>query len=309
LDPKSPVSLYYIYVHYFSIKDYKHAFDYFKKGFKIGFPLEKQYSLKPTISFIHLPKLLIPLCYNFTDYDLGIEACELFIKNNPPDKSINDWYEIFINMKRLPPLKPPVVFDKKVICFVADGGYGEWDGSSLEKGIGGSEKYIIMMAKYMKKLTDCIILVFCKTPTIIECDGVKYIPLNNIYTSLTVHYIDICIISRFSQYLPVVMNGYTDKVYAVVHDVTLSGEVIIDSPKLKNIICLTEWHKNYFLEKHPEMKDKTIVIGNGIEEFVIKSHEKKPFKFIYTFFIGNNLLISSIISLSVIFIYLLFISV
>ncbi len=202
-----------------------------------------------------------------------------------PEKSINDWYEIFKNMKLLPPLKPPVVFDKKVICFIADGGYSEWNGNTIDKGIGGSEKYIIMMAKYMKKNSDCIILVFCNTPTIVECDGVKYIPLNNIYTSLTVHYIDICIISRYSQYLPVAMNSYADKIYAVVHDVTLSGEIIIDSPKLKNIICLTEWHKNYFLEKHPEMKDKTIIIGNGIENFTKTSTipiNKQPFKFIYT---------------------------
>ena len=33
MDPDRPDSLYYIGVHHFSIKDYKQAFDYFKKGF------------------------------------------------------------------------------------------------------------------------------------------------------------------------------------------------------------------------------------------------------------------------------------
>jgi hypothetical protein len=291
MDKGRPDSLFFIGLHFYNMNDYIKAFDYFKQAFNIGFPIEKQYSLKPTISYIHLPKLLIPLCYNFKDFDLGIRACELYAKNNPPDKSIEDWYIIMQQMKILPKLQPPVIFDKKVICFIADGGYSEWNGNSIDMGIGGSEKYIIMMAKYMRKHFDGIILVFCNTSTMIECDGVKYIPLNNIYTSLTTHYIDICIISRYSQYIPLASNSYADKIYVVAHDLTLSGDIIIDSPKLKNIICLTEWHKNFFLNKHPEMKDKTIIIGNGIELFTVPITEKKTFKFIYSSAANRGLII------------------
>ena len=291
LDKGRPDSLFFIGLHFFNINDYIKAFEYFKQAFNIGFPIEKQYSLKPTISYIHLPKVLIPLCFNFKDFDLGMKACELYMKNNPPDKIINDWYTIMQQMKLLPPLKPPVIFDKKVICFIADGGYSEWNGNSIDSGIGGSEKYIIMMAKYMRKHFDGIILVFCNTSTMVECDGVKYIPINNIYISLTTHYIDICIISRYSHFIPLATNSYADKIYVVAHDVLLSGDVIIDSPKLKNIICLTEWHKEYFLEKHPSLKDKTIVIGNGIEPFTLQPKGKKPFKFIYSSAANRGLII------------------
>jgi len=291
LDKGRPDSLYFIGMHYYINNDYMKAFDYFKQAFNIGFPIEKQYSLKPTISYLHLPKALIPLCFNFKDFDLGMKACELYMKNNPPDKTINDWYIIMQQMKNLPPLKPPVIFDKKVICFIADGGYSEWNGNSINNGIGGSEKYIIMMAKYMRKYFDGIILVFCNTSTMVECDGVKYIPINNIYISLTTHYIDYCIISRYSHFIPLATNSYVDKIYVVAHDVLLSGEVIIDSPKLKNIICLTEWHKEYFLEKHPTLREKTIVIGNGIEKFTAPITEKKPFKFIYSSAANRGLII------------------
>lgn len=291
LDKDRPDSLYFIGVHYYNNNDTIKAFEYLKMAFNKGFPIEKQYSLKPNISYIHLPAILIPLCFNFKEFDLGIKACELYINHNKPEKNINDWLLIMQQMKMLPPLRPPVVFDKKVICFIADGGYHEWTGNNINSGIGGSEKYIIMMAKYIKKHFDGIVLVFCNTNTIIECEGVKYIPINNIYMSLTTHYIDICIISRYSHFIPLATNSYVDKIYVVAHDILLSGEVIIDSPKLKNIICLTEWHKDYFLEKHPSLKEKTIVIGNGIEQFTVTLTKKEPFKFIYSSAANRGLLI------------------
>ena len=297
MDRERPDSIYFIGLHFLHVENYVTAFNYFKTAFEIGFPLEKQFSLKPTISYTHLPKLLVPLCYKFKDFDLGFKACEIYLKHNTMStnahayKYIFDWYDIFICMKILPPLKAPIVFDKKIICFIADGGYGEWNGNSIAGGIGGAEKYIIMMAKNMKKYFDGIILVFCNTNTTLECDGVTYFPLNDMYTALTTHYIDICIISRYSHYIPLVTNSYVDKIYVVVHDVTLTGTVIIDSPKLKNIICLTDWHKNYFIEKHPEMKEKIIVIGNGIELFSVPLTHKQPWRFIYSSAANRGLLI------------------
>jgi glycosyltransferase involved in cell wall biosynthesis len=288
LDKERPDSLFFIGLHYYSNGDIVKSYDYFKQAFNLGFPIEKQYSLKPTLSFQYLPELIIPLAFNNKDFNLGIEACNRYMNNNPPNKIINDWYKIFEQIIVLPPLVKPIITDKKIICFIADGGYSEWSGKNIEKGLGGSEKYIVMMAENMKKMTGLNVIVFCNTIETVLYNDVMYIPLNQLYQTITSYYIDICIISRYSHYIPLVTNSYVEKIYVVVHDLILSGDVIINSPKLKNIICLTNWHKEYFINHYPDMKDKTIVIGNGI--MPIKINKKQPFKFIYSSFANRGLL-------------------
>ena len=93
LDNERPESQYFLGIHYY-LKSYeitndieiinnkKIAFDYFEKAYTIGYPLNKQYSLKPTLSFYFLPNFLSELCLYFKKYNFGKEVCEYFLKNN-----------------------------------------------------------------------------------------------------------------------------------------------------------------------------------------------------------------------------------
>jgi len=84
-DPSRPEALYFIGVHYYlegGSNSIRLAYDYFKKGFKIGFPVHCQYSLKPTLSYHFLPKFLCKICYEMKDYVTGLNSAELFLKNN-----------------------------------------------------------------------------------------------------------------------------------------------------------------------------------------------------------------------------------
>ena len=79
LDPERPDSLYFLGIHWHLQKNYARAHEYFKKGFEVGYPIHRQYSLKPTLSFHFLPKFLAETSYYMKDYALGLKCCELFL--------------------------------------------------------------------------------------------------------------------------------------------------------------------------------------------------------------------------------------
>jgi hypothetical protein len=61
----------------------------------------------------------------------------------------------------------PLRYHKPYFCFVADGVFSEWTGRDiLTKGVGGSETYIIEMAKYIQQSNKFQVVVFCKCSNI-----------------------------------------------------------------------------------------------------------------------------------------------
>ncbi len=300
LDPERPEPLYFIGIHYFLENNKKLAYDNFKKAFEIGLPIEKQYSVKPTLSLYFLPLYLVPLCYDVKDFELGHKCSLYFLQNNPPTvdnyNMIKEWYAIFNKLIMMPPKSKPIILNEKLICFVADGGFNEWSGSDIDKkGVGGSETHVIEMARNMKRImNDSEIIVFCNTKLInnkVEiCDGVKYIPLSEFYKVCTTYYIDTCIISRYSEYIPVAINSYVENIYVFAHDLTLSGNLIPLSPKIKKIFCLTEWHKEYFNNQMKGISHLTEALNYGINTFKFPKREKQKYKFIFSSFANRGLL-------------------
>jgi hypothetical protein len=47
------------------------------------------------------------------------------------------------------------------------------------------------------------------TSNITEFEGVKYLPLSEVYKVITNYYIDTCIVSRYSEYAAVAINTHT----------------------------------------------------------------------------------------------------
>ena len=300
IDESRPESLYFIGIHYYLENNYNKAFSYFKKAFEIGFPEHCQYSLKPTLSFHFLPKFLCKICYVLNEYELGFKAGELFIKNNQPTADsyteIVSWYKIYEKLSIKVENCSPKIPKKPILCFHADGGFNTWSGSSiLTIGVGGSETYIIEHARYIQKSGLFDVFVFCNCLEEENFEGVIYKPLSQYYSFIQQNYIHTCIVSRFSEYLPVTFKGFIENVYFVVHDLTPSGIVIPIDNKLKKIFCLTEWHVSYFTDIFPSLKNITVPFYYGIDfqKFQNDRNEisfKQQYKFIYSSFPNRGLL-------------------
>ena len=298
VDESRPEALYFIGIHYYLENNIKKAFVYFKKAFEIGFPIHCQYSLKPTLSYHFVPKFLCKICYELKEYELGKKAGEYFLKNNLSNadsyQEIMSWYKIYEKLTIPVEYCKPSVPEKPIFCFHADGGFNNWSGSSiLSIGVGGSETYIIEHARHIQKSGLFDVYVFCNCIEEENFEGVIYKPLSKYYSFIKQNYIHTCIISRFSEYLPVTFDGFTENVYLVVHDLTPSGVVIPMNKKLKKIFCLTEWHVDYFTSIFPTLKNITVPFYYGIDFNKFKNNEKIqkiPYKFIYSSFPNRGLL-------------------
>ena len=299
LDKNRPDSIYFIGINYYLKDNKEKAFEYLKLAYNIGYPIDTQYNLKPTISFYYTPFYLTELCYTYKDYKLGEEVALFFFKNNKPDVNnyaiIMSWYKIFLNINRIPK-NPSINFNinvdinKPFLCFVADGGFNKWSGSTiLNKGVGGSETYIIEMARYIQQHGYYQVFVFCNCENEENFEGVYYIQLSNYYEFITQYFINTCIISRFSEYYPATELCNVENIYLIAHDLSLSGSIIPITPKLKKIFTLTEWHTKYLSEIFPQLANIITHLYYGINDSFDKKALKIPYKFIYSSFPNRGL--------------------
>jgi predicted O-methyltransferase YrrM len=319
LDKTRPDSLYFLGIHHYLEKNIVKAFEYFNKGFEVGYPIHAQYSLKPTLSFHFLPKFLTQICYELNEYELGERVSEFFLLNNKPTEdsydTIASWYNIFKKINSIPksPTKKfSVNTSKPLVCFVADGGFKSWTGSSiLKEGVGGSETHVIEMARHIQKQGYYQVVVFCRCPEVEEStsnfskdgivsgstkkyleetfEGVEYLTLDNYYEFISQYYVDHVIISRYSEYYPATLLCKVENIYFVVHDLSLSGNVIPMNHKLKAIFCLSEWHVDLFNKIFPSLKHLTTHMYYGVNP-LFKDGNKVPKKFIYSSFPNRGLL-------------------
>ena len=103
------------------------------------------------------------------------------------------------------------------------------------------------------------------------------------------------IISRYSEYIPATIHSNVDHIIVIVHDIQLTGQIIPIHPKIKTIVCLTEWHRNRFVQEIPQFKDKCVVCHHGIYTQNFNQNKRiatsrRP-KFIYSSFPNRGLYI------------------
>lgn len=306
LDESRPEPMYFIGIHYYLEKKYKIAYKYFTKAFDIGFPEHCQYSLKPTLSFIFLPRFLAETCYyiNNTNANLyGLKACELFLAKNTNISQFYEemvsWYKIYTHLTTYTEQDELNMSDTPICCFIADGGYHPWTGLNINTtGVGGSETYIIEMARYIKQHGFFgKVIVFCNTPDKKEevFEGVIYRHLEGYNKFINTNYVHTCIISRYSEYLPLTIRGYSENVYFVIHDIYPIGCIIPNDIKLKNILCLSEWHTSIICKEYSTLESKIVPFYYGIDhnKFFIENSKdinyKDRYKFIYSSFPNRGL--------------------
>lgn len=296
LDQTRPEGMYFIGIHYYLQNDYKTAYKYFKTAFEIGFPRNSQFNLRPTLTYHYNPKFLSKICYLLNDFILGKKASTLFLQNN--DNTVESysemvsWYNIYDKLTRFPVMTTAIVPTKKILCFVADGGFNKWDGQNIyTTGVGGSETYIIEMARNIALSNKYDVYVFCNCESPCVIDNVTYLHLDHYYQFINTTQVEHVIVSRFTEYVPLSLKGHSSNVHIVLHDLGPSGCVIPIDNKLKNIFCLTKWHVNYFLQSFPQFDKITKHLYYGVDTQRFKPKEKTKLKFIYSSFANRGLLI------------------
>lgn len=295
LDPSRPDSIYFLGIHYYLEGKEDIAYDYFKKGFQIGYPLHAQYSLKPTLSYHFLPKFLAPLCYKYKNFKLGLDCTSLFLEKNISTEDqyevMRSWNVIFKMLCIVPDYYPVQETKKPIFCIMADGGFKKWTGSDiLTKGMGGSETWVIETATALKKYTNYDVYVFCNCEKSEVFRGVNYLNINEFFLFTKTFEVEHCIISRYSEYVPAAIHSYVKNVYLILHDLGPSGCIIPVDPKLKKIFCLTDWHKEYFLKTYPQFADRTESCHYGLDFTRFNTMtEKVNHSFIYSSFPNRGL--------------------
>lgn len=301
-EPRKPDAIYYIGYHYLYKGDKKKAFYFLKNAFELGNPnIFNLFVRDKEIYNDKLPKVLIPLCYDFEDYDLGKRACLRYIKHNSMDLTVKSWLDIFhlLNHNNSYTYIGHKVNNKPTIVFVADGAFKEWNGESIyQEGLGGSETYILEMARNIAKLGDYEVYVYCKCSVTGTFEGVHYRKIEYYIQFLQERVIQTAIISRYSQYVPVTIKNGVENVYLVLHDLTQSGNVLCDVDKY-NILCMSEWHQNYYFNRFDEktnigqiIRKNTDVFPNGIniDKYPLNLIEKVKYSFIYSSFPNRGLI-------------------
>jgi hypothetical protein len=293
LDTKRPDSLYFIGIHYYLKGNILTAHNYFSKAYEVGYPLNSQYSLKPTLSFHFLPKFLTETSYILKDYSLGQKAAYTFLTsklNSPHSESwnlMNSWLSVHSQLLKIPKNSKIVNYNLElpIFCIVTDGGWKPWTGSDiLTKGLGGSETWVIETARYIQRSRKYTTVVFCNCEAPSFFEGVGYNPVSLFHEFITTTPVEVCMVSRYTEYVPVALVGQTKKIKIIFHDNLIPETVIPISPKIE-LYGLTDWHSNCIKQVFPQFPVKTQHYGVNLNEFTPKIKNS----FIYSSFPNRGL--------------------
>jgi glycosyltransferase involved in cell wall biosynthesis len=301
VDQNRPEALYIIGYHYDSVNESEKAYTNLLKAWEVA----KMYvpttmNSRHKISRYDIPNLLLKYCLQYGNYKTGLE-CVLKCKEHAKDYSVaatnlNLWHSIFLlcteSLKTKTDEFDRILFNgKKTICMVAPGGWVKWDGETLStKGLGGSETCIVRYAETMSSMfEEYSVVVFCNCEKSRFYKGVVYIDLSKFVIFVSCYRIEHCIIHRHPVYIPVCALNQVKNIYLMLHDLTRHGEIIYNIPSLKNVICLSDWHIQTFLQAFPRFTPKMLKVSYGIEVNTFKEGVKRPYSFIYPSFPNRGL--------------------
>jgi GR25 family glycosyltransferase involved in LPS biosynthesis/glycosyltransferase involved in cell wall biosynthesis len=135
--------------------------------------------------------------------------------------------------------------------------------------IGGAEKAVYYLSKYLPKSFEIIISGDVKTETI---GNIKYINRSELNIKKTrFHTIIVSRYLSFFELFPeytcanLIVMAHDIQLYNHLHGSTKTVEELISKNGIDHCVCLTNWHKNLFLKQYPLLKDKIKVINNGID--------------------------------------------
>jgi glycosyltransferase involved in cell wall biosynthesis len=295
--PTRPESMYMLGEHYLKTNQLDVAFLFYSKAFEcLQYINDFQMNVKINMYHNHVPFKLLSLCYP-RNTELGLRCCKHLLDHStiPLFKSIaSNWQLIFHNLLKILPNQSKLTYkdNKKLITFVMEGGWDYWNANSLKnKGIGGSETFIIKYAYYLHTQGfECI--VFCNCIEVEVCNGVTYMPIYDYYKFASQYHIDFSLINRYTELLPVNYH-YNINTYLILHDLFRENEILINNPLLKGVFCISNFHVDYTKQYFPFIKDITHYVSYGVEQNLLHKYSpngKIPFSFIYSSFPNRGLI-------------------
>jgi len=248
----------------------------------------------------HVPKEnteFIPLANNYIKfvYQNGFDLQQFDFLSNPVYKNagiiFNDYIIKEVTSKPQSFSKEECSRSKNILIYTGFSNI-DWNYSYMQNNaLGGSEKAVIYISQCFPKEYNIYISGGVKFETI---DNIQYINLNeltNLINSIPFHTL---IVSRYIAFYEMFKGCSFYQSFIWAHDVSLLpyGCNLNQTSILKKwnnyidgCICLTEWHKNEFVNKYPQLKDKITLINNGIDinSFSnVETNNKIKNKFIYS---------------------------
>jgi hypothetical protein len=166
----------------------------------------------------------------------------------------------------------------------------EWNYTyMLENALGGSEKAVAYLSNCFPKDNNIYISGHVKNEKIGNIQYIHLDQLTNLSNTIPFHTV---IVSRYISFYEMFKECSFYQSFIWAHDVLLLpyGSNLKENQILQKwnkyitgCVCLTEWHRDLFLIKYPELKEKIHIINNGITNSLFKSNFSKiPNKFIYS---------------------------
>ena len=131
------------------------------------------------------------MSYINNNIKLGKECSNLFLTKNKDDDSteyytVKCWDKIITHLLLLEKESSSIYLlknKKPYLIFLADGGFNKWSGKDIEnKGVGGSETFIIEMSKYIQLQGYFDVIVFCNCNYNEIYEGVEYRKISDYYS-------------------------------------------------------------------------------------------------------------------------------
>lgn len=174
-------------------------------------------------------------------------------------------------------------WDKKNIVIYSGPSFERWDYRNLKAGgIGGSETWVIYLAREFSKL-NYRVKVFCDCEKSGIKDGdIEYLHFREYPSYIEYNWIDYFISSRTTDTLNFPIRS--GKNLVMIHDVFLSRDRnLLHSDKVDKFLCLSEEHKKFVMSHHNIPEDKILITANGLDLIDIKQKvKKKRFQCIYS---------------------------
>jgi len=202
------------------------------------------------------------------------------------------------------------LYQKKILLYT---GYQNkpWSPESFKtEGVGGTETAVYNLSKCFKSLGYDVVV----GGGVVEGDyeGIKYRTNDSLHKDFSKHHFRAIIATSYVHFLKEFSSFTFDKAFFCIHNTENSGGwwyphwiggdlstealSLLESNSLTNIVCLTEWHSNFFKKTFPSLSAKVKIIGNGFNPNMIPdSLNKIPRSFVYSSHAerGLNLLLSN----------------
>ena len=236
----------------------------------------------------------IKLANNYIEFlylnKVNIQICD-FLQNN--DIYINAGLNIekYFPKKKTTFSKNECMLSKNILIYTGFSDIHWNDSFMLNNALGGSEKAVVYISRCFPKDYRIFISGDVQPETI---ENITYIPLNNLSQLIENTQFHTVIVSRYISFYEMFKKCSYYQSYIWAHDIhlitygcSLNDTQILDkwNNSINGCICLTEWHKNLFIEKYPILTNKINIINNGIDIDSFKkinNPKKIKNKFIYT---------------------------